>query len=435
MLGTRRLSTTVRIAALALFVATAGATTAAAQAVPPSARPEPAPTEATAATEVAVPTLDLFDLLRRLRHKPPVSEPGPGASDYKKLMIAAAPVVGYNPANGFSIGAAGNIAFFRGDPATTRISSLVTSLTLTTKEQLNFNAKFNVLTPQDRWNVVSDNRVYLTNQDTYGLGTDTTSDQAVNVKFDYLRLYQTAYRQFRPHLFLGASFLYGGYSHMEPNPDNPAGTPEAAYVGYSNQHGFDLQTQASAGAGVNALVDSRDSSIDPSRGFYAGLDYQMYFQGFLGGSSNWQQVHYDLRTYIRLTKEARHKLAFWFFGNLVTGGVPPYFDLPTTGGDTYGRSGRGYTQGRFRGQRMLYGEAEYRWTITKNGLIGMVAFLNTETLSDEQTGEKLFDSFATGAGVGLRVMLSKRSRTNLCLDYGLGKDGSHGVYFAVQEAF
>jgi hypothetical protein len=143
-----------------------------------------------------------------------------------------------------------------------------------------------------------------------------------------------------------------------------------------------------------------------------------------------------VRTYVRLTRDARQKLAFWLFGDLVTGGVAPYFDLPTTGGDTYGRSGRGYIQGRFRGQRMVYGEAEYRWTLTKNGLLGVVAFLNTETFSNEQTGEKLFDSFATAGGAGLRLMLSKRSKTNLCLDFGRGGQGSsHGVYFGVQEAF
>ena len=186
---------------------------------------------------------------------------------------------------------------------------------------------------------------------------------------------------------------------------------------------------------MNALLDSRDSSINPSRGFYANLNYDMFFDGFLGGTSTWQLTHADLRTYVRLTTDARHRLAFWVFGNFVTGGVAPYFDLPATSDDTYGRAGRGYTQGRFRGERMVYGEVEYRWTITKNGLLGMVAFLNTETLSNQQTGERLFDSFATGAGVGLRVMLNKRSKTNLAVDFGRGQQGSHGVYFGVQEAF
>jgi hemolysin activation/secretion protein len=103
--------------------------------------------------------------------------------------------------------------------------------------------------------------------------------------------------------------------------------------------------------------------------------------------------------------------------------------------DTYGRAGRGYPQGRFRGEDLVYGEMEYRWTVTQNGLFGMVAFLNTETLSSEQTGEDLFEAFATGAGFGFRLMLNKRSRTNLCFDIGWGKDGSRAAYFAVQEAF
>jgi outer membrane protein assembly factor BamA len=443
MVGVANLKGRARVATLTLIAAATGSI-APAQGVPADAAPAaqtlppdrpPAPAQPTDATGAALPVVDAFDLLRKLFNKPPAGDREPGKDDYKRLMIAAAPVVGYNPANGASAGVAGDIAFFRGEPATTRISSLVTSLTLTTKDQLHFNAKFNVLTAQDRWDLVSDNRVYLTNEDTYDLGTNTPTDQGVNVQFDYLRLYQTAYRQVHHNLFVGPSLLFSHYTHIKPNPNNPPGTPESAYTSYSTQNGFDLETQTSAGTAVNALFENRDSAIDPTRGFYASLGYRMYFKGFLDGTSNWQLFRYDLRTYVRLTKDARHKLAFWLFGNLITGGTAPYFDLPTTGGDTYGRSGRGYTQGRFRGQRMVYGEVEYRWTLTRNGLLGMVAFLNTETLSNEQTGEKLFDSFATGFGAGLRLMLNKGSRTNLCLDYGRGKDGSHGVYFGVQEAF
>jgi hypothetical protein len=73
--------------------------------------------------------------------------------------------------------------------------------------------------------------------------------------------------------------------------------------------------------------------------------------------------------------------------------------------------------------------------MTKNGLFGMVAFINTETLSNEQAEEKLFDSLASAAGFGFRFMLNKRSKTNLCFDIGFGEGGSRGVYFGVQEAF
>jgi hypothetical protein len=147
-----------------------------------------------------------------------------------------------------------------------------------------------------------------------------------------------------------------------------------------------------------------------------------------------RRARYTMK-YLKLSRDGRHKLAFWTFGDPITGGVAPYLDLPGTGLDTYGRSGRGYPQGRFRGETMLYGELEYRWTVTGNGLFGMVFFLNAQTLSNEEAGEKLLDSVAPGAGFGFRLLLNKRSQTNLCFDVGFGRDGSHGVYFAVQEAF
>ena len=81
-------------------------------------------------------------------------------------------------------------------------------------------------------------------------------------------------------------------------------------------------------------------------------------------------------------------------------GTAPYLDLPATGMDTYGRAGRGYPQGRFRGESLVDREADTGGSATRNGLFGMVAFLNTETFGGDETGEKLFDSFATGAGLG-----------------------------------
>ncbi|HVO09511.1 MAG TPA: BamA/TamA family outer membrane protein [Vicinamibacteria bacterium] len=374
---------------------------------------------------------DIFDVLRDWLHKAPPSL----AYDYKRLMVAAAPVISYNPATGTGFGVAGNVAYYRGPPDSTQISSLVASATATTKSQVLVNAKLDASARDNAWNFVGDNRLYWTSQTTYGLGSSTTTDQAVGMKFDYFRFHETLYRKVRPNLFLGASFLYGIHSHVEPDENSAPTWDQSPYVTYSSQFGFPLESQTSAGASLNLLYSSRDSPINPSRGWYAAGSYQMFFRDFLGGTSTWQQVNYDLRTYLRLSGDARHRLAFWTFANLVTGGTAPYLDLPATGWDTYGRSGRGYGQGRFRGQRLLYGEAEYRWTITRNGLFGMVAFVNTETLSNEQTGEKVFDSFASAAGLGLRLSINKRSQTNLAVDLAHGQGGEHGIYLAVQEAF
>jgi hypothetical protein len=389
---------------------------------------EPAPTGA------SEPTKDLFDVLREWRNKPPPPPPAP--DDYKRTMFAGAPVISYGPTSGLGIGLAGNLALYKGDPPTTQISSMVASVIGTTKEQLLVNAKINAFAHHNRWHLESDNRIYWTSQKTYGLGTDTSEDDAVDQKFDQLRFYETLFRSVGRDVYLGGGLLYNKHADVRPADDEAdAAWPGSPYVEYSESKGFDLESQSSAGFSLQALVDSRDGSINPSRGFYAKLSYQLFFEGFLGGTSDWQQLSYDARTYVRLSRDARHRLAFWLGGDFVTSGSAPYLDLPATGTDTYGRSGRGYPQGRFRGESLVYAEAEYRWTMTRNGLFGMVAFLNTQTLGSELDGEEVFDSFATGAGFGIRVMLNKRSRTNLCFDVGFGKQGSRAVYFAVQEAF
>jgi hypothetical protein len=439
-------SARVGLLASALVITTAGMAGAGPQAAPePQATPEPQPTPAAnsepqrppeplrgPASTIAVPTRDIFDVLRELRHKPPKVE---SVDEYEKLMIAAAPVVAYNPASGFGIGGAGNVAFYKGHPHTTSISSVVASLIATTKKQLLFNAKFDVSTAQNGWALHGDNRVYFTSQDTYGLGTSTTPEDRLNTKYDFLRFYETAYRRVWRRLYVGAGLLYNLHADVKPDEEFEAAWLDSPYVKYSQARGFPLDSQSSAGASASVLVDSRDSAINPSGGFYTAVEYQAFFEGFLGGTSSWQQLNVDTRTYFRLSADARHRLGVWLFGNLVTRGEAPYFDLPATSMDTYGRSGRGYVQGRFRGQRLAYGEIEYRWTVKRNGLLGIVAFLNTQTLSNEDTGEKLFDSFATGAGIGVRLMMNKRSRTNLAFDIGRGNEGETRIYFAVQEAF
>ena len=120
--------------------------------------PAPAPVPDTVSP--AEPTKDLVDLLRELRHRP--APPPPGPEDYKKWMVALAPVVTYGPTSGFGLGVAGNLALYRGFPDTTRISSIVASVTATTKEQVLVNAKFNGSSLHNRWHSEGDNRLYWT---------------------------------------------------------------------------------------------------------------------------------------------------------------------------------------------------------------------------------------------------------------------------------
>jgi hypothetical protein len=434
MASARRARMIAAVCGAFALAALLGAPSALGQTVPPGGTQDARP-PAQAAPPPATEAVDVFDLIRAIRHKELTEEQRAAALDPSKKMYAIAPVIGYKPSSGVMIGVAGNVAFFRGDPRTTHISSTVTSLTFSSLKQTSLTARFSVFGRDDRFELDGDNRAQWTSQDTFGLGTSTVPDDEVNMKFDYFRIYDTVNVTLRRNILAGIGFHYSAHVDVGPGEGAEAGWSESPYVAYSEANGLPLESQTSAGVSVNLRVDTRDSAINAGRGWMASMSYRPFFKDFLGGDSTWQELYLDTRTFKALDARGRHKLAFWLWGDFVATGIAPFLDLPATGMDKYGRSGRGYAEGRFRGERLLYGEIEYRGTLTGNGLLGMVAFINTTTLKNSQSGERLFDGFATGAGAGLRLLLNKRSKTNLCFDVGVGKHGSKGVYLAVQEAF
>ena len=107
--------------------------------------------------------------------------------------------------------------------------------------------------------------------------------------------------------------------------------------------------------------------------------------------------------------------------------------LPSNGWDDAYNSGRGYIQGRFRDRNMVYLESEYRFNISRNGLIGAVVFANLQNYSASMFKE--YQGWIPGGGMGLRIKINKQSGTNVCIDYGFGRDGSRGFAVNLGELF
>lgn len=378
-------------------------------------------------------TLDVADLWNAVRHKdfdnPEHRAATPTVGQH---FIVVAPTIGSKPTTGFTAGLNGNMAFFSADPASTHISSISAGFRVSQLGQVLSGARFAVFTPHDGWFVQGDNRVSWTSLNTYALGAVPQPSGTVNVKFDQVRLYETVYKRIDRGLYVGGGVNFDVHTRVRPSESGDAPFDDSAYVAYSLDHGFSPSRQVSTGTSVSLLYDTRDNAINAQRGVAASATYRTFFSA-LGGESTWQELAFDARTYKALDREGRHKLAFWTMGDFVTGGTAPFWDLPAIASD--GRSARGYGDGRYRGQQLMYGEIELRSTLTSNGLLGYVAFANVTTVSNADVGQSLFQEFAPAAGGGLRVLLNKRSRTNLCMDYGVGKAGSRGFYLAIQEAF
>jgi hypothetical protein len=379
------------------------------------------------------PQTDAHDLWRSARHKQhEVEDQDPDEAKHRFVVLA--PTISSKPSTGPMVGVGAAIAFVDGDPSTTHMSSALASLKVSFKQQALSSVRFGAFTAEDHWFLQGDNRAQWTSLNTYEVGAQSPISSAENLKYTWLRVYETAYRRVGSRVFVGFGVNVNDHSNVR-SPTGTASLDEAAYTEYSDKHGFAIEQQGSGGTNFGVLFDSRDNSISAGRGWLASAVYRTFFDGFAGGDSTWQELNLDVRTYRKLTNDGRQKLAFWFLGDLVTGGIAPYFDLPSTANDMYGRSARGYAEGRYRAPRLLYGELEYRATLVPSGLVGAVAFLNTTTLDGDVAGQKLFQSFLPGAGFGARVLLDKHSHTNVCIDYGWGRQGSHGFYLAMQEVF
>ena len=172
--------------------------------------------------------------------------------------------------------------------------------------------------------------------------------------------------------------------------------------------------------------------MNPVGGHLLNVVYRNNRQ-LLGSDTDFSSLLVDARTYRRLRSQSPNVLAIWAYATLTLTGNPPFLDLPSTGWDATGNLGRGFVQGRFRGKDLLYAEVEYRFQLTRNGLLGGVVFANAQSVS--QLASRRFEQVAPAGGLGLRIRMNKATRANLCIDYAMGNDGSHGLYFNLGEVF
>ncbi|UXP33442.1 outer membrane protein assembly factor [Reichenbachiella agarivorans] len=376
----------------------------------------------------------------------------------KKISIIPLPAIASNPTNGWMFGVAPGASWYMGDKETTHISSGLGTLIYTTKKQWIITAKTNMFLANDSWNLLGDWRYFITSQPTYGLGTesqskknkgtgvifeDNTFSQPIPDKqmmdFDYLRFHETVLKRYHQTPFYFGLGYHLDYHHeindrlLDLDTIPPLLTSH--YI-YSEKTGFSNTEYILSGISINSLYDSRDNSINPYHGRYAFVNVRMN-PTFLGSDQASSLLWAEYRDYLNLSKKRpRHMLAFWAYGWFVTSGNVPYLDLPAVGWDQFGRSGRAYTQGRFRGENVVYAETEYRVPLQKTkDTFGAVAFINATTASSRYDDINLFEHLSLGYGAGLRVMINKKSRANLNIDVAWGEGGAAGFYFGINEAF
>jgi outer membrane protein assembly factor BamA len=284
----------------------------------------------------------------------------------------------------------------------------------------------NIWTVKNKYNILLDYRFLKYPSTTYGLGPATTDDNAYTLNFNYIKFHQTILKKLYKQLYAGVGFYYDHFWNIS-EVDPPVGI-KTSFQRYGAN-----ETETAAGFVARILNDKRDNQINPATGSYSSIVYRPNYR-FLGSDNNWQSLQTDYRKYIRFPGRSKNVLALWEFNWFTLGNTkPPYLLLPSTGWDDQYNTGRGFIQSRFKAKEMMYAEAEYRFGITGNGLLGAVVFVNAQSFSKRITDE--LNVIAPGAGAGLRIKLNKHTNTNLCIDYGFGMIGSRGLFLNLGEVF
>ncbi|MDB5131132.1 MAG: hypothetical protein JWR02_881 [Mucilaginibacter sp.] len=363
---------------------------------------------------------DIIDIIKRVFNR---NTPTEGRKS-RKLNFSIVPALGYSLSSGFAVDISANVAFYTGDPHLDNLSEMDAETVYDTRSQKILIVRSTIWGDANRFKLVTDMRWENYPLDTYGLGSAAPNAAIDHFNYMYIRTYATVFKKIVPDFYAGF-----GYNLDDHYNISESGNANGTLSDYQRLGGG---TQSkSSGVNADLLFDNRHNPINPLNGGYASVFYRRNYQ-FLGSDNNWQELQFDLRRYFRLSPINNNVLAFWGISRFTSGNVP-YFDLPATGSDTYNNGGRGYAEGRFRGKDMLYLESEYRFSITKNGLLGGVLFANGETFTGIQ-GNK-FQKIAPAAGTGLRVKINKHSDTNVAIDYAFGLHSSNGFFVNLGEVF
>ncbi len=347
-------------------------------------------------------------------------------NDVHKIQLSLVPAIGYTLQTGFAGIVSANLGFYAGEAKNQKISSISSSFTYSQYQQSIIPFVANIWTKDNELNFITDIRYIKYPSQIFGLGGTTDPNTGYSIDFSGFKFHQTVLKEVTKNTFLGIGYYFDSFWQIEPSDnsnqnistivDNKLGSKELA-----------------SGLVLNFLFDNRLNQIYPEQGWHCDISYRAN-STVLGSKSNWQSVQADIRTYTHFPEGSKNVLSFWSFDWFTTSkNQPPYLMLPSTGWDDQYNTGRGYIQGRYRGRNMFYLESEYRYRISRNGLLGGVVFGNAQYFSSDIS--PTYNKPIPGAGLGLRLRLNKHSGANLCLDYGVGADGSRGFFVNLGEVF
>ena len=341
----------------------------------------------------------------------------------KKLSITPFPALFSSPETGFGYGALVVPVYNFGSDSLTRSSNGQLLGYRTQKKQSSIQLTYNIYTNQEKYIILGNANYFSFPIQYYGTGNSNNSaDDYTIVDYKLLYFQNRVLRQVKRYLFAG------GLYHLNKVYNINSGEPQSKiYERPANE----LDGTITSGLGPALLYDSRDNPLNSTAGFYAAFSTLFSRKG-LGSEFNFTRHTLDLRKFISLSN--RQVLAFQGLGKFHSGTVP-FRELALMGGGGGGAEiggMRGFYEGRYRDRQMVALQTEFRQQVFSR--IGFVVFAGAGEVSDKVNRFNT-RNLRSAAGGGIRLMLNKKERLNIRIDYAVGSNGAKGLYFDIGEDF
>ncbi|GEO05339.1 membrane protein [Adhaeribacter aerolatus] len=341
----------------------------------------------------------------------------------KKLSLTPFPALFSSPETGLGYGALVVPVYNFGNDSLTRSSNGQLLAYRTQKKQSSVQLTYNIYTNHEKFIVLGNANYFNFPIQYYGTGNQN------NQVDDYTILdYKMLYSQNRVLRQVKRYFFAGGLYHLNKVYDIKSDDPlSKIYERPANE----LDGVITSGLGPALLYDSRDNPLNSRTGIYAAYS-TMFSNKSLGSEFNFVRHALDVRKFIPL--RASQVLALQGLGKFHSGQVP-FRELALMGGGGGGAEiggMRGFYEGRYRDRQMVALQAEFRQQVFSR--VGFVVFAGAGEVSNKLSNFNT-SNLRSAAGGGIRLMLNKKERLNIRIDYAVGSHGASGLYFDIGEDF
>ncbi|PKV63101.1 BamA/TamA family outer membrane protein [Pontibacter ramchanderi] len=344
-----------------------------------------------------------------------VDPPKPKMRSVKGLIPA--PVLYYTPDTKLGFGAS-LLGYFRlrsyTDTTYTRLSLARLVVDYTLNKQTDQWLYWNIFTREERLMLRGELRHRIYTDRFYGLGNDSREEDRELYDYDMISAKIAVLKNVGFRSFLGPDLHFTEYYNVELEDDSQLRSLELP--GYKKGR--------NVGLGAIFLIDHRNSTSYPSKGFYLELSGYHFGKAF-GSDFRYNNLNFEFNRYYGLGND--RVLATNTMLRLNEGDVPVQ-RLPTAGGD---KLLRGYARNRFHDDHFVGSQVEYRFPLFWR--LGMVTFAGIGDVFDKPK-DVSFSTLKYSIGTGLRYAIRPDQKLNTRLDVGYGREGFN-IYLMIGEAF